>query len=152
MMPIAVLNGGAMKKISYLGCLLISAALLLAFVPVATAATYYVSNSGNDTPDCTQTGPWKTILQVQNCLSRLQPGDSVLFERGGIWYEELDLDNVNGNSGSRIIFSNYGSGPLPVIDGGSSRDYCIKAINTSVSYLVIDGFECRNTKQQAIVF
>src|SRR5437899_1873204 len=86
----------------------------------AAASTYYVSNSGNDPADCTQTSPWKTMHNVQSCLGSLQAGDSVLFERGGIWYEELDISGLNGNAGSPITFGNYGSGSLPIIDGGGT--------------------------------
>src|SRR5438876_1226081 len=73
-------------------CCLISALPLMATI-------YYVSNSGDDTKNdgkSTST-PWKTMLKVQNSLGSLRAGDSVLFQRGGIWYESLDLSN--GGSG-----------------------------------------------------
>src|SRR2546426_12091971 len=87
----------------------------------AAASTYYVSNSGNNSNSGTSpTSPWQTISKVQSILPSLQPGDSVLFERGGIWYEQLDLNNVNGTASQRITFGNYGSGNLPIIDGGGT--------------------------------
>src|SRR5438552_4033848 len=158
-----------MKKISYLGCLLISAALLLAFVPVATAATYYVSNSGSNSNPGTLAAPWQTIFKVQSILGSLQPGDSVLFERAGIWYQELHLSNLNGSAGSPITFGNYGTGNLPIIDGGGTvdsvnlkitgtnvRQWCIGgnigSAYSQISYVTIDGFECRNTSAYGIVF
>ncbi len=139
----------------------------------AAASTYYVSNSGNDPADCSHTVPWKTIAKVQMCLGSLQPGDSVLFERGGIWYEQLDLNNVNGTASQRITFGNYGSGNLPIIDGGGTvgtvppghpnsggpgivgtgvRPWCIGAFSTKASYLTVDGFECRYTSNYGIAF
>ena len=130
---------------------------------VATSGnTYYVSNFGNDTnPGTSPDSPWKTISQVQRSLGNLRGGDSVLFQRGGIWYEELDLNNVNGSSGAHITFGNYGSGGLPIIDGGGSRSgnsvnggrqWCIGGSRSKVSYITIDGFECRFTSAYGIAF
>jgi len=112
--------------------------------------------------------------KVQSCLGSLQPGDSVLFERGGIWYEQLDLNNVNGTASQGITFGNYGSGNLPIIDGGGTvgsyadsnypnhpgpgivgtgvRPWCIGAFSTKDSYLTVDGFECRYTSGYGIAF
>ena len=124
--------------------------------------TYYVSNSGSDSNSGTsQSSPWKTIAKVQRFLGNLRPGDRVLFERGGIWYEQLNVDNVNGASGLPITFGNYGSGNLPVIDGGGTksgnmvnggRDWCIGGSGSKMSYLTIDGFECRNTSAYGVAF
>jgi hypothetical protein len=84
---------------------------------------------------------------------QFQPGDSILFQRGGIWYEELIIPSgVNGAPRRPITLGNYGSGPLPVIEGGSNRAACISAVYVNVSYITIDGFECRNTTQYAINF
>jgi hypothetical protein len=130
--------------------------------PVSTGAIYYVSNSGSDSNSGTsQSSPWKTIAKVQSSLSNLKAGDSVLFQRGGIWYEELDINNVNGTSGSPITFGNYGSGNLPVIDGGGTvsgttvsggRQWCIGGRSSKMSYVTIDGFECRFTTPYGIAF
>src|SRR5262249_3050549 len=115
-----------------------------------SGATYYVSNSGSDSNSGTsQSSPWKTIARVQSFLGNLRPGDRVLFERGGIWYEQLNVNNVNGAAGLPITFGNYGSGNLPVIDGGGTksgntvnggRDWCIGGSGSRMSYLIIDGF------------
>jgi hypothetical protein len=123
-----------------------------------TGTCYYVSPSGNDSNAGTSSSaPWKTIAQVQSFQSSLQPGESVLFERGGVWYEQLDITKMNGSSSAPITIGNYGTGNLPVIDGGytsstNGRNYCIDAINTSYSYLVVDGIECRNAYVQGITF
>jgi hypothetical protein len=85
----------------------------------------------------------------------------VLFERGGIWYEELDINNVNGNATARITFGNYGTGDLPIIDGGGTlsgesvnngRQWCIGGSGSKMSYITIDGFECRFTSAYGIAF
>ena len=131
-------------------------------VNAGPGATYYVSNSGSDSNSGTsQSSPWKTIAKVQNFLSNLRPGDRVLFERGGNWYEQLNVNNVNGASGLPITFGNYGSGNLPIIDGGGTksgnmvnggRDWCIGGSGSRMSYLTIDGFECRNTSAYGVAF
>jgi len=128
----------------------------------STGNTYYVSNSGSDSNSGTSTSSsWKTIAKVQSFLGSLRAGDSVLFERGGIWYEKLDVNNVNGSPGLPIVFGNYGSGNLPIIDGGGTksgfsvnggRQWCIGGQSSKMSYITIDGFECRNTSAYGIAF
>ncbi len=109
---------------------------------------YYVdnSNTGCSGAPCSDSNTgmtpntaWRTLSHVQSMLSRLHPDDGVLFKRGDVWHEEFDLNDVHGSPGHQITLGNYGSGALPVIDGGSSQAACIAAINTSVSYLTIDG-------------
>src|SRR5205823_3500476 len=129
-----------------------------------TGNTYYVSNSGSDSNSGTSTSsPWKTMAKVQSFLGSLRGGDSVLFQRGGIWYEQLDMYQINvvGASGNPITFGNYGSGNLPIIDGGGSksgysvnggRPFCIRGMYGKISYVTIDGFECRNTSAYGIAF
>jgi hypothetical protein len=130
---------------------------------VPSGTTYYVSNTGNDSNSGTSTStPWKTIGKAQSYLSKLRPGDSVLFQRGGIWYEELDINNVNGTLSARITFGNYGSGNLPIVDGGggsvsgttvnNGRQWCIGGRSSKMSYINIDGFECRYTSAYGIAF
>src|SRR5439155_27087357 len=118
-----------------------------------SGTTYYVSNSGNDGNSGTsQSSPWKTMAKVQSFLGNLRGGDSVLFQRGGIWFEQLNLSNVNGASGAPILFGNYGTGNLPIIDGGGTksglsivnrRQWCMGGNSSKMSYITIDGFECR---------
>jgi hypothetical protein len=64
---------------------------------------------------------------------------------------------MKGTREQPIAVSNYGDGPLPVIDGGQTstergRDYCIDAINTTYKWITIDGIECRNAYKQGITF
>ncbi|MDB5266511.1 MAG: hypothetical protein JWN89_326, partial [Parcubacteria group bacterium] len=60
----------------------------------ASAATYYVANAGNDSCDGTSqtigtsgSCSWKTIAKVNT--SSFNPGDSILFNKGDIWREQL---------------------------------------------------------------
>jgi len=75
-------------------------------------------------------------------LSSLQPGDAILFKDGDAWTGGLELTGINGTSSARITIGNYGSGALPILDGGSSAEYGFHA--ASGSYVTIDGFEIRN--------
>jgi hypothetical protein len=127
----------------------------------AFAATFYVSPTGNDNNAGTQAAPWKTISKAQGFLGNLRGGDSVLFQRGGTWYDALDLSNVNGSAGFPVTFGNYGSGNLPIIDGGGTksgnsvnggRTWCMGGSNSKMSYITIDGFECRYTSNYGIAF
>jgi hypothetical protein len=126
--------------------------------PSCTGTCYFVSPNGNDANAGTSSSaPWRSIAKVNTLQSSLKPGDSVLFQRGGVWYEQLDINNMNGSRGFPVTIGNYGTGSLPVIDGGQTssvrgRDYCINAINTSFKWITIDGIECRNAYTQGITF
>lgn len=119
---------------------------------------YYVSPSGNDSNLGTSpSAPWKTIAKVKSFQANLLPGDSVLLQRGGVWSEQWDITSMNGSSGLPITLGAYGTGALPVIDGGytsssNGRNYCIDGLNTSYSYIVIDSIECRNAFESGIQF
>jgi hypothetical protein len=117
--------------------------------PSGNGISYFVSPSGSDSSAGTSTGAaWKTLAKARSALAggQVHAGDRVLFARGGTWSEELVFPSgVNGAPGNPITIGNYGSGALPVIDGGSTRATCFSAVYTSVSYITIDGFECRNT-------
>lgn len=75
-----------------------------------TAKTYYVDNTRATNNDDTLA----TIAEV-NALT-LNPADQVLFKRGVEWREQLTVPN-SGAEGYPIVFSDYGSGEKPIIDG-----------------------------------
>jgi hypothetical protein len=131
------------------------------------ANTYYVDNNkegykGQAAPSgaCAisdaDTGlaghPWCTMAHVQNIQSKLRADDQVLFARGDTWTEVLMINGLQGTSGHPVIIGNYGTGPLPVIDGGSIRTACFSAQNVVAKYITVDGFECRNSTQYGITF
>jgi hypothetical protein len=89
--------------------------LLVFGSPFAFAATYYVSNSGNDSANGLEPRTaWKTIERVN--AQRFQPGDSILFERGGVWRAQLAL-SASGSAEERITFGSFGKGAAPTIKG-----------------------------------
>lgn len=83
-------------------------------------ATYYVSNTGNDSYTNIQaqniSTPWKTIAKINSIMNSLQPGDSILFKAGEVFYGELNI-TVSGNSLVPLVFSSYGIGQKPEITG-----------------------------------
>jgi len=135
-----------------------SIAVVAAASSSCSGTCYYVSPTGSDANSGTSTSsPWQTIAKVQSFQGSLKPGSSVLFESGGVWSEELDITDMNGSSGSPITIGSYGSGALPVIDGGQTastngRNYCIDAVSGTFKWITVNGIECRNAYKQGITF
>jgi parallel beta-helix repeat protein len=95
--------------------LLFAVCMLAVIVPIR-AATYYVdAERGNDTNNGTSaTAAWKTLNRVNQ--EKFRPGDSVLFRRGQIWREQLNLQ-AGGEAERAITVDAYGEGALPEISG-----------------------------------
>ena len=88
-------------------------------VPVASAATYYVSQSTGDdaanglAPQAKgQAGPWKTLAKASMAY---EPGDQLLLKCGDTWDEEL-CPQGEGTPDKPILISSYGTGNKPIID------------------------------------
>src|ERR1019366_140929 len=83
--------------------------LITATKPISYSA-FYVSNSGNDANSGgSPATPWRTIAKVN--ASTFLSGDSILFQDGGTWNEELIPNHSN------LYFGSYGTGVKPVITG-----------------------------------
>lgn len=67
-------------------------------------------------------GPWKTVGKVNSSASLLLPGDSVLFQRGEAWREQLVPDS--GDETGRITYAAYGdpTAPKPLFLGSAERN------------------------------
>ena len=79
--------------------------------------TFYVSPSGSDSNSgLSADTPWQTIAKVNS--TNLQPGDTVLFQRGGEWYESLTAPS-SGVAGNPISFADYGAGAKPKFWGSN---------------------------------
>jgi parallel beta-helix repeat protein len=88
--------------------------VLLAVSMHAFAATYYVSNTGDDhAAGTTADAAWKTVAHVN--AQTFMPGDSILFKRGDIWREVLRAPS-SGSPEAAIKFGAYGTGEIPVFD------------------------------------
>lgn len=82
-----------------------------------TGTKYYISSNGNDDNDGTSPATaWKTTdaLLMNNYL--LEPGDAVLFERGGIYRRNSPIIAMEG-----VTYGAYGEGDKPAIYGSSTN-------------------------------
>ncbi|MFZ5940862.1 MAG: hypothetical protein ACOYXB_09825 [Bacteroidota bacterium] len=102
---------------------LLKGIFLLAFnlwVVGVYATTYYVSNSGNDAAAGTsKEAAWKTVAKVNSV--KMNPGDHVLFEAGGVWRERLEADPGSSGEGNRVYYGRYGSGANPKLLGSEKE-------------------------------
>jgi parallel beta-helix repeat protein len=91
---------------------------LIAVITTTAAAgtVYYVdATNGRDYNNGrSPSSAWQTITKVSD--QYFNPGDTILFKRGQEWREVLRT-RTSGTSSNPIIFSAYGSGALPVING-----------------------------------
>jgi hypothetical protein len=99
----------------------------------AESQVYYVAPDGNDSYPGTQSQPWKTISRVNT--ASLNPGDQVLFMRGGTWNSKLSV-RLSGNASNPIMFSAYGMGDNPSIQGLEVR--------TDSTYLIFNNLTFEN--------
>ena len=89
--------------------------LIVHFAVLSFAATYFVSNSGNDTNSgLTQAMPWKTLAKVN--AATFVAGDNILFKKGDTFYGSITVKN-SGTAGNPITFGAYGTGVNPIITG-----------------------------------
>ncbi|GAK56577.1 glycosyl hydrolase family 98 putative carbohydrate binding module [Candidatus Vecturithrix granuli] len=96
-------------KISLKVLVVVTLTLFRIAVNTATATTYYVSTTGDDTNSGTsQTFPFKTIGKV-NALT-LNPGDKVLFKCGDVWRAETLRIIWSGTASAPITFGSYPAG------------------------------------------
>jgi len=71
--------------------------------------------NGNDSFNGTSSSTaWKTIAKVESVS--FNPGDTILFRRGEIWRDRLDVTR-SGAPGNPITFGAYGTGDKPLILG-----------------------------------
>ncbi len=112
-----------------------------------TPMIYYVAKSGSDSNTGTQSSPWLTIQKAANTM---QAGDTVLV-RAGTYYGGVRPAN-SGSSGAYITYKAY-PGETVVIDGssGSYDSWGLFGISQK-QYIVVDGFEIRNTGSSSRVY
>lgn len=99
----------------------------LAFVTaagLASAADYYVDSETGDNAAAgtSEQSAWRTLDGVNR--ADLNPGDRVLFKRGGLWRGVLNLQS--GDESAKIVYASYGQGAKPRIYGSVALN------NTSV--------------------
>ena len=120
--------------------------VFLLFGGSAQASDYYVSTSGSDSNSgLSISNPFKTI---QKAADIVLAGDTV-YVRGGTYKEQITIKN-SGKEGSPITFMAY-PGEHPIIDGGSLNVSQGLFYISGKSYIVIDGFEIRNSNNYLIL-
>jgi parallel beta-helix repeat protein len=83
----------------------------------ATATTFYLSSKGIDNNSGTSPSlPWGSLKKLAASMNQLRPGDSILLERGSIFYGELVIQ-TKGLAGKAVYVGAYGKGADPVIKG-----------------------------------
>jgi hypothetical protein len=91
--------------------------LLMLMSTLVNAKNYYLSSDGNDSNNgISPNSAWQTLAKLNASFSIILPGDSVLFNRGQVYYGRLII-NKSGTSAKPIIFSAYGIGANPLISG-----------------------------------
>jgi len=91
--------------------------MLFAASTLASATTYYVSSSGDDSANgLTELTAWKTISRVNSSFSLFKPGDKILFKSGDTFYGTIKIAR-SGTASDPIIIGSYGTGGKPVITG-----------------------------------
>jgi parallel beta-helix repeat protein len=83
----------------------------------ASGTSYYLSQNGSDdNPGTEQRLPWRTLGKLQTAISVLKAGDSVLLERGSVFFGEIFLQ-ADGLPGKNVYVGAYGEGPRPIVTG-----------------------------------
>lgn len=117
MRPIHSLKFDTSKKFLILGFALVLFGVGVFAPPLARAATYYIANAGNNSNNGTSNStPWQTIAKVNS--STFLAGDSILFNKGDTWREQLNVPS-SGNASNTITFGAYGSGAQPIISAAN---------------------------------
>lgn len=120
-----------------------AAVLPLAMADAAVAAsggtTYYFAPNGNDnaagtSPSTALRSPWK-VEQLN-----LQPGDKVLFQRGGTYQGKAGVWR-SGSAAKRITVGAYGTGAKPKLT--NPGDYCLMVGASNVTVTDIKLENCR---------
>jgi hypothetical protein len=84
---------------------------MIALALALLADLTHVSPQGNDANDGKSPAKaWKTVVKVN--ATTFQPGDQILFERGGEWRESLKASS-SGAAGKPIVYAAYGTGTKP---------------------------------------
>ncbi len=110
------------RKPSFWFTVLVSVLSMLIFQPSGLTQTvyYFSSSKGNDgnTPAQAQkpASPWQSLQKLNQIMPGLQPGDKILFMRGDKFDGSFRITR-SGSASRPIVFSSYGTGKKPVING-----------------------------------
>lgn len=113
---------------------------------------YYISLNGNDNNDGQSIiTAWRSIEKINNTV--LKAGDKVLFEGGGIFKGNIQLDSLDGGTAEYpLIISSFGTKPA-IINSGEGRGlFAYNCEGIKVSKLSFQGNGVGKNKQNGIEF
>ncbi|MCP4745023.1 MAG: right-handed parallel beta-helix repeat-containing protein [Desulfobacteraceae bacterium] len=120
-------------------------AIFLSFVTPAMAATYYVSNKGNDNNPGTQTSPWARCPGMDGWSggATLKPADKVYFDSAGTWTLNGGSQGLWVEGGVTYIGDSWGNGQRAKFDttGSYSRAVVLIAEDHDTIETEFIGFE-----------
>jgi hypothetical protein len=90
--------------------------IYLATAPAGGTSYYLSQNGSDDNPGTNQRLPWQTLGKLQAEIKVLKAGDSVLLERGSVFFGEMFLQ-ADGLPQKNVYVGAYGQGPSPIITG-----------------------------------
>lgn len=94
--------------------------VLFASILTARATTFHIAHDGSDSNAGTSSGaPWKTIARMMQSIFTIQPGDQILFKRGGTYEGNLEIP-LSGTASQHIVVGAYGTGAAPIISGSKA--------------------------------
>ncbi|WP_343667949.1 right-handed parallel beta-helix repeat-containing protein [Chitinophaga sp.] len=103
---------------------------------------YYIDNNGSDSANgLTPATAWKTLSKVNS--TTFQPGDFILFRRGGSWTGTLVIKS-KGTAAAGITFGAYGVGNKPKIIGDNSTLSAV--LIQDARYLTFENFDVSNPR------
>lgn len=108
--------------------LAVGGAVLAVTSAKAAGTSYYVDCSAASNGTGTQASPWNNLATING--TTFGAGDSILFKRGMTCPGQLWPLGSGASSSAFITIGDYGSGPLPIINGGSNES-AIKLYNQS---------------------
>jgi hypothetical protein len=112
--------------------------LTLLLLAGAHGAVYHVSPEGNDAADGRSPATaWKSLARAE--AAPLEPGDSLLFARGGAWKGRLHV-KASGTPAAPIAISAYGTGTKPILDGDGLTGTGVLWLDKA-SWLDVSGIE-----------
>lgn len=117
----------------------------LAFSRSGWATDYYVNCSLGTNGNGSSTSPWNNIASAN--AQTLSPGDSLLFARGTTCDGEL-TPNGSGSSSAVITIDAYGTGALPILDGGTTNASTL--LLNDEEYYQINNLAIRGSKTWAV--
>ncbi len=78
---------------------------------------FYLSDSGNNSNNGSYQAPWRNLAALH--WNDFNPGEQILFERGGSYSDRASMDLIGTNNAS-IVIGSYGSGEKPHLTGNNN--------------------------------